>query len=71
MGVDARRPSDPRVAELAGESRVNRETIGRALRAVPPYDFGEPAPHGGGPHRDRGRSGVSRPPSLDPAPGDQ
>lgn len=44
----------PRLAELAAEFGVDVVTVRKALRAKPPYDFGDPAPHGGGPHRDRG-----------------
>lgn len=44
----------PRLAELAAEFRVDVVTIGLAVLAKPPYDFGEPAPHVGGRHRDRG-----------------
>ncbi|WP_343901070.1 hypothetical protein, partial [Nocardioides aquaticus] len=44
----------PRLDQLAAEFRVSVVTVRRALRALPPYDFGDPAPPGGGPHRDRG-----------------
>jgi hypothetical protein len=44
----------PRLDALAAEFRVDRTTIRRALQGVPPYDFGEPAPRVGGPHRNRG-----------------
>ncbi len=44
----------PRVAELAAEFTVDPVTVRRALRAAPPYDWGEPSPRVGGPHRDRG-----------------
>lgn len=44
----------PRVAELAAEFGVDEVTVRRALRAAPPYDWGEPSPRVGGPHRDRG-----------------
>lgn len=44
----------PRLTELAAEFRVDVVTVRKAAQARPPYDFGEPAPPGGGRHRDWG-----------------
>jgi hypothetical protein len=50
------------LAALAAEFGVATSTVVKALRGVPPYDFGEPVPptYRTVPHRDRGRGGHGR-----------
>lgn len=50
----------PRVIDLAAQFGVDRRTIQRALYGRPPYDFGDPAPRRGSPHRDRGEGKTWR-----------
>jgi hypothetical protein len=47
----------PSLVALAAEFGVHPRTIDRALRGVPPYNFGEPVPpiYLSALHRDRGR----------------
>lgn len=41
----------PHIDTLARDFGVAESTVRKALRAVPPYDFGEPVPRKGGRHR--------------------
>lgn len=45
----------PHIDTLARDFGVAQSTVRQALRAQPPYDFGEPVPRKGGRHRTRRR----------------